>query len=103
MERVSTTSKNKGFGKKFLSFFDDKSKGEKTWWNRNYFYAGTILISILLVILCAANLGLWKESIINKYTFEGGSVFERLFYAFLIKFIYSNWSTLVFFDPFGKQ
>lgn len=89
-------AKSKEIWKKFLSFFDDKSKGKIKWWNRNYFYAGTIFISLLLIILCAANLNVWRESIIERYALEGGSVFGRLFYAFLIKFIYSNWSTVLY-------
>ncbi len=79
-----------------MLFFDDKSKTDLKWYSRNWFYAGTIFISLLLIILCVANLNEWEESIIERYTLEGGSVFERLFYAFLIKFIYTNWSTVLY-------
>ena len=35
-----------------MKFFDDKSKNVK-WWNRNYFYAGTIVVVLVNILLFA--------------------------------------------------
>lgn len=43
----------KGIWNEFLSFFDDKSKGKVNWRNRNYFYAGTILVVIINIFIFA--------------------------------------------------
>lgn len=86
MDKVESKSKNRAVGKKFLSFFDDKSKGEKTWLNRNYFYIGTIGLILLQIILFAALGKGWSTRIFDPAAtwenFRIGNFFNALFGSF---------------------
>ena len=42
-----------------MRFIDDKNK-KINWWNRNYFFAGTIFISVLFIVIFAI-WGNWGE------------------------------------------
>ncbi len=34
-----------------MKFFDDKSRGELHWYNRNYFYSGTVIFIAVKILL----------------------------------------------------
>lgn len=72
-----------------MKFIDDKSKNVK-WWNRNYFYAGTIFI-IVLNILIFAFANCWQEKVFN-YDELSLNNNELLFvYYFFGNFSHGNW------------
>ena len=78
----------------FLAFFDDKSKTNLKWWNRNYFYAGTILIVVINILIFAfVNKNPWD---IVGYKPNEGS-WTSVFYLtptlslFLSSLFHSNW------------
>lgn len=50
----------------FLAFFNDKSKTNLKWWNRNYFYAGTFFFAALCIILFAALGQGWSLKLFDK-------------------------------------
>ena len=47
-----------------MKFFDDKNK-KLTWWNRNYFYVGTIVIILINVFLFLVLGNSWEDGIIS--------------------------------------
>lgn len=47
-----------------MKFFDDKSKNVR-WYNRNYFYIGTIVIILINVLLFVVLGGSWADGIIS--------------------------------------
>ncbi len=78
----------------FLALFDDKSKGDVKWWNRNYFYVGTVLIVILNILIFA----FVKESpweivpIEKKYgMWTSPLYFDPTICGFLSAFFHLNW------------
>ena len=78
----------------FLAFFDDKSKTNLKWWNRNYFYAGTILIVVINILIFAfVNKNPWD--IVGYKPNEGSwtSVFylKPTLSLFLSSLFHSNW------------
>jgi len=82
-----------------LSFFNDKSKTNLKWWNRNYFYAGTILIVIINILIFAfVKKEPWE---ILGYK-EGEGAWTSIFYLkptlsmFLSSFFHSNWQHVLF-------
>lgn len=76
-----------------MKFFDDKSKNLK-WWNKNYFYIGTIAIVLLNILLYAFGGYDWEERI---YPVDGGHHWGDVFYfrptirTFLNAFSHSTW------------
>ncbi len=75
-----------------MKFFDDKCKNVK-WWNRNYFYAGTIFIVLLNILLFACGGSDW-ENVVDPTT---GHHWHEVFYftptirVFLSAFSHANW------------
>ena len=75
-----------------MKFFDDKCKKVK-WWNRNYFYAGTITV-IVVNILLFAFLGNNFESVVQPdmgHHWHDGFYFLPTIRAFLNAFSHSDW------------
>ena len=75
-----------------MKFIDDKSKNVK-WWNRNYFYAGTIIIIAINIMLFAFAGNDW-ESIVpidNEGHWEDVFYFDVVLRAFLNSFSHANW------------
>lgn len=79
---------------RFLAFFDDESKGNVTWWNRNYFYAGTILVVLINILIFAfVKEKPWDIVGVNNYGAHWGDVFyfDTTICGFLSCFFHSNW------------
>lgn len=80
--------------KKILSFFDDKSKGELRWFNRNYFFLGTIFVVALNILLFGVWGSNWPDRLINvsDYPFHSNCyTFPFLMRAILGGFSHGNW------------
>ena len=76
-----------------MKFFDDKSKNLK-WWNKNYFYIGTIAIVLLNILLYAFGGYDWEE---RAYPVDDGEHWGGVFYfkptirSMLNAFSHSTW------------
>lgn len=75
-----------------MKFFDDKSKNLK-WWNKNYFYAGTLFIIFINIMLFAVLGEYWTQNIL----IDSSALSEEHFYflptirAFLSAFDHHSW------------
>ena len=74
-----------------MKVIDDNTK-ELFWWNRNYFFIGTILIVITNITLFGAAGNVWEHSI-GKNESDWGAIlnFDNLIRQFLNSFSHSNW------------
>lgn len=79
-----------------MKFFDDKNKNVN-WWNRNYFFAGTIFISVLFIVIFAI-WGNWGENLLSEMKNEEQNlnILVRYFYSLCLHYNFSNWRTLLF-------
>ena len=75
-----------------MKFFDDKSKKTK-WWNRNYFYFGTIIVVVTNILLFHFLGGNFQSciKIDNNGHWGEGFYFLPTLRAFLNAFSHSNW------------
>lgn len=90
----SCVNENNMNSNKFLAFFDDESKGKITWWNRNYFYAGTILVVLINILIFAfVKERPWQIIEIDNYVAHWGDVFyfDTTICGFLSAFFHSTW------------
>lgn len=76
-----------------MKFFDDKSKNVK-WWNRNYFYMGTIVIVLVNILLFKLLGSSWENSIVD---IDGMNHWDDMVYlnptiaSFFNSFSHANW------------
>ena len=75
-----------------MKFFDDRSKKIK-WWNRNYFFAGTILVVLVNILLFAFLGGSFQDCVKpdNIYHWHNGFYFIPTLRSFINAFSHSNW------------
>lgn len=76
-----------------MKFFDDKSKAVK-WWNRNYFYAGTIIVILVNILLFAFGGNDWKSIATpddNGFHWGEGFYFIPTIRSFFNCFSHFNW------------
>lgn len=74
-----------------MKVIDDGTK-KLTVWNRNYFFAGTLLVVAVNIILYAACGDQWERFIGGGVSPWGSKLnFDRLIRAFLDSFSHSNW------------
>ena len=75
-----------------MKFIDDKNK-EVKWWNRNYFYAGTIAIVLLNILLFAFAGNNWESSypVDDGHHWGDTLYFRPTIREFLNAFSHSSW------------
>ncbi len=74
-----------------MKFVDDKNKDVK-WWNRNYFYIGTIAIVLLNILLFAFAGDRWEDSYpVGEGNWSDIFYFRPTIRALLNAFSHSNW------------
>lgn len=91
-EVKQTKTSRKGIWMKFLSFFDDKTK-DLTWRNRNYLFSGTLVVSLITILLFAI-LGIcWPSAIFEP---NGAVIGMRNFWVSLLApFSFTSWGHLL--------
>lgn len=79
-----------------MKFIDDKNK-KINWWNRNYFFTGTIFISVLFIVIFAI-WGNWGENLLAEMKNEEDTlnILVRYFYSLGLHYSFSRWSTLLY-------
>lgn len=80
-----------------MKFVDDKCKN-LTKRNKNYFWCGTIFVTILLITIFATTRGSFMYKLLNQAP-PGPykvNVFVRFFYCFCARFSFSSWSHLLY-------
>lgn len=74
-----------------MKFIDDNTR-PLYWWNRNYFFAGTILVVLVNVIVYAvAPNREWLNAMPTGGTWGSTLTFQRLFRHFASSFAHFNW------------
>lgn len=73
-----------------MKFFDDKNK-KLTYWNRNYFYTGTILIIAVNILLFVFFGGNFADKIGGEYVWNGVFDISNILRSFLNVFIHGSW------------
>ena len=74
-----------------MKFFDDKSKINRSWWNKNYFFAGTLLFILVNVILFVSNYRCSLEEVRVWSNFD----LTNLFIAFTNIFRHGSWEHIL--------
>lgn len=79
-----------------MKFIDDKSKNLK-WWNRNYFYAGTIIVILVNILLFAYGGDDWESVFKVDYSEHWGDAFcfSSIIRSFFNAFSHSNWQHIL--------
>lgn len=75
-----------------MKFFDDKSKGELHWYNRNYFYAGTVIfiaVNILLFVFLGND---YAKDIGGGYVWNDVFDISNMVRSFVDVFVHGDWS-----------
>lgn len=75
-----------------MKIIDDSTK-KLHWWNRNYFFVGTILIVTINIMIFAFAGNTWVDNIGEAVDRHWGDIFwfDNLVRAFLDSFIHANW------------
>lgn len=78
-------------GNKTMKFIDDDTKKIR-WWNRNYFFAGTILVVFINILIHAISPGsLWYDKWRESGDWYSELSFNNLNKQFVSSFIHANW------------
>lgn len=74
-----------------MRFFDDRTKNVK-WWNKNYFYVGTIIIIAINILLFAFAGNSWECIVsVENGKWNSAFYFSSILRAFLNSFSHSGW------------
>ena len=74
-----------------MKYIDDESR-KLYWWNRNYFFSGTILVVLVNIIIYAADPHLdWLHRLPTGGAWGSVLTFQRLFRHFASSFSHGNW------------
>lgn len=77
-----------------MKFIDVKNK-QTTWWNRNYFYAGTILVIILNILLFACLGEGYANDIGGGYVWNGVFDISNIVRSFVNVFVHASWQQVL--------
>lgn len=73
-----------------MKFFDDKSKDLK-WYNKNYFYAGTISFIVINILLFACLGNNYAKDIGGQYVWNGVFDISNMLRSFVDVFVHLDW------------
>lgn len=78
---------------KFIPFLDDKSKCSAKWWNKNYFFIGSIFFILLNIILFAIFGGEAVFDLDKQFTTDGylSDEFNNFILCFCGNFTHADW------------
>lgn len=76
--------------KKDMKFFDDKNKNLK-WYNRNYFYIGTIIVIVLNILLFAILGNNYAKDIGGHHVWNGVFDISNMLRSFVDVFVHGDW------------
>ena len=74
-----------------MKFFDDKSKNVK-WYNRNYFYIGTIVFVITNILLFVYLGNNYAKDIGGQHVWNGVFNIDNMLRSFIDVFVHGDWS-----------